>query len=84
MPWCHRCRLEYLDGTPSCLECSGVLIEAPAPERREPIRSKPRADERRDDAHVGVLFVTLVIVGIALALSAFMFAARWFLRGNPL
>lgn len=61
-----------------------MLIEAAAPERRDPIPA-PAKPKRRpsDDAHVGMMFVTLVIVGIALGLAAFMFAARWFFSGTP-
>lgn len=34
MPWCHTCRVEYPVDLDACTECGGLLVDAPAPERR--------------------------------------------------
>ena len=34
MPWCHTCRVEYPVDLDACPECDGLLVDAPAPERR--------------------------------------------------
>jgi hypothetical protein len=34
VPWCHTCRVEYPVDLDECPECSGSLVDAPAPERR--------------------------------------------------
>lgn len=34
MPWCHTCRVEYPVDLDACADCGGVLVDAPAPERR--------------------------------------------------
>ncbi len=38
MPWCHVCRIEYQRDLDACPECGGVLLDAPAPERRLYVR----------------------------------------------